>query len=591
MKLQFSFFVLLTTCFFLDTCAQQFTWANGPISTTPSDSRSVNFLDLNNDGWEDVYISNGLKGGQQDLLYLNDGTGKMNPVTTMPIVQASNPADGACFVDYNNDGHVDGVVSSWYGSEDLLYLNDGNGQLQYNGNAGIASGSFAENAAFGDYDQDGWLDLYISNSGGNQQNYLYRNLQNGKFQRITTHPLIQEAKLSRGATWVDYDNDGITDLFVANEDNTKNDLFRGKGNGVFEKITSGSLVSQSMGSMTASWGDIDNDGDFDVFVGNAAYFAAQRNQLFRNSGGGFSEIMNDPVSQAVGCTYGSAFGDFDNDGDLDLVTANGYCNNQMQNNLYENQGDGTFTDVTNLLIANANVCSFGIAWGDVNKDGFLDLVVANCKNNTADSEKSNALLLNKGNSNKWLTIKLKGTISNASAIGAKIRVMATINGKVVWQTREIRSQSGYAGQNSLVAHFGLGDAGIVDSLVISWPSGKAHALSQIAVDQHLVISETITNSLTETPSAAHISLHVLPNNITQSSENIWLLVHNSGKHQKGTVTLHNAMGQLIWKRKVHVERENTNISLPLAKQELSAGMYHITLIVGEQKRCKKVVIH
>src|SRR5690606_22419458 len=119
------------------------------------------------------------------------------------IVQASNPSDGASFADYNNDGHIDGVVSSWYGAEDLLYLNNGSGQLIYNAGAGIASGSFAETAAFGDYDNDGWLDLYITNSGGDKHNYLYRNLKNGKFERITNHILVQDAKPSRGAVWVD----------------------------------------------------------------------------------------------------------------------------------------------------------------------------------------------------------------------------------------------------------------------------------------------------------------------------------------------------------------------------------------------------
>ncbi len=570
--------------------AQTFSLATGAISTTPSDSRSVNFLDLNNDGWEDVYISNGLKGGQKDFLYLNDGTGQMTAVTNMPAVQASNPSDGACFVDYNNDGHVDGVISSWYGDEDLLYINDGMGKLQYNGSAGIVSGSFAENAAFGDYDNDGWADLYITNSGGNNQNYLYKNLQNGKFQLITNHTLTTDANLSRGATWVDYNNDGIQDLFVANEDNTKNNLFKGKGGGIFEKITSGALVSQAMGSMTASWGDIDNDGDFDVFVGNAAYFAAQRNQLFRNSGSGFSEITNDPAAQAVGCTYGSAFGDFDNDGDLDLVVANGFCNGNMKNNLYENQGNGTFTDASNLLIANANLCSFGIAWGDVNNDGFLDLVVANCKNNTADPEKNNALLINNGNTNKWLKVNLKGTASNASSLGAKVRIKATINGKVVWQVREIRSQSGYAGQNSLIAHFGLGDAAVVDSMHVWWPSGKVVTMSQVSVNQQLNISEPMANGIDDDLDNGRLRMQVLPNQITQESEMVWLLVHHEGNYKRGHVSLYNSVGQAVWKQGVSIGRGNTNVSIPLKKQELTAGMYHITLVIGKEKVSKKVVI-
>lgn len=151
-KKVFLIFFLISP-FFLQS--QQFELASGFITSKLSDSRSVNFFDLNNDGWEDIYISNGLSGGQPDLFYLNDGTGQFTEVTDMETLQASNPSDGASFVDYNNDGHIDGVISSWYGAEDLLYLNDGNGNLNYNSNAGIATGSFAETATFGDYDNDG----------------------------------------------------------------------------------------------------------------------------------------------------------------------------------------------------------------------------------------------------------------------------------------------------------------------------------------------------------------------------------------------------------------------------------------------------
>ena len=104
----------------------------GPVSADVSDSRSVNFLDANNDGWEDLYISNGLQGGQLDLMYLNDGTGQFTAVTGAGIVGTSSPSDGASFADVNNDGHIDGVVSSWYGAADVVYLNDGNGNLNYN---------------------------------------------------------------------------------------------------------------------------------------------------------------------------------------------------------------------------------------------------------------------------------------------------------------------------------------------------------------------------------------------------------------------------------------------------------------------------
>lgn len=469
--------------------AQQFRLLNGPATGTGSDSRSVNFLDVNNDGWEDLFISNGLKGGQPDLFYINDGTGQLQEVTDQEIVLASEPSDGASFADYNNDGYIDGVVVNWYGREDLLYLNDGKGQLRYNTGTGIAPGSFAETAVFGDFDGDGWLDLYITNSGGDLHNFLYRNLQNGKFERITDHLLVQDAKPSRGAVWVDVNNDNIPDLFVANEENAANDLFIGKGKGTFEKMESGSLTAPGKSSMTASWGDIDNDGDLDLFVGNAGYYAAQQNQLFLNEGTTFKEITQGPLVETADCAYGSAFADYDNDGDLDLLVTHGYCREGLPNALYENLGDGKFHEVSELLTANEAVCSYGVAWGDLDNNGFLDLVVANCQNSPNDAQPPNSVLLNTGNANHWLKIRLEGESTNRSAIGARVKIKAIIAGKAVWQLRELGTQSGYAGQNSLVVHFGLGDAVQAGQVVIRWPDGQEQIMENIAADQQLTIRQ------------------------------------------------------------------------------------------------------
>lgn len=569
---------------------QVFQAASSPVSTQLSDSRSVNFIDFNNDGWEDIFISNGLKGGQQDLLYLNDGTGNFTPITNQDIVQIANPSDGASFADYNNDGHIDGMVSSWYGSEDLLYLNNGSGKLKYNAQAGIETGSFAETASFGDFDGDGWLDVYVTISGGTLENHLYRNLKNGKFRLVTNHTLVAETKTSRGAIWLDYNDDGFTDLFVTNEGNNTNDLFKGKANGVFEKITAGDLVTQTRSSMTASWGDIDNDGDFDVFIGNSGYLVEVRNQLFENTGNGFSAILTDTAARFRGCTYGSAFADYDNDGDLDLAIANGFCSTNLENRLYQNQGDGSFIDVTNLLPANNSICSYGLAWGDVNNDGFQDLVIANCKNSTQDTEKGNSLLINQGNSNNWLKIKLQGTQSNTSAIGAKIRLKATLNGKAVWQIREIRSQSGYAGQNSLVAHFGLGDANSVDTLYIDWPSTGREMLTHVSVNQQLTAVEVGSNSVDEQVAIEKVRMNIFPNRISRDTDQIWLEIDNKKGHQAGELALFNALGQQFWKQDVNVIRGKTQIAIPLSGDKLTIGMYHVKLRVGEEVISKKLVV-
>ena len=570
--------------------AQMFQIGQGPISNTISDSRSVNFLDLNNDGWEDIYISNGLNGGQKDLLYLNDGSGNMEAITDMEIVTASNPSDGASFVDYNNDGHIEGIVSSWYGAEDLLYLNNGNGQLNYNANAGIVSGSFAETAAFGDYNHDGWLDLYITNSGGSKKNFLYKNLKNGTFERLSNHLLIEDAKPSRGAIWGDFNQDGWTDLYVANEEGTSNDVFFGTGGGNFEKPSSGIGILSQKSSMTASWGDIDNDGDFDLFLGNTGFFTPQKNQLFLNQGNTFEPVSTGPIATDNRCTFGSAFGDFDNDGDLDLMTTNGFCNNDLKNILYENQGDGTFVDASDKLNFNLNFCSFGVAWGDVNNDGFLDLMIANCKNDNTSSQKPNTLLINNGNDNNWLKVKLHGVQSNKNAIGAKIKLKAVINGNEVWQIREIRSQTGYAGQNSLIAHFGLGDASTVDSLIINWPAGGSQHFGQKDANQQLNIEEDISNASGELLNKTGIHFDLYPNPSTTDGETVLINIQNQQVLQHGELFLFDTLGQVQWKSKIVVPNGASKSSIPISEFGLASGIYQVVLHLEGRKMTKSLVL-
>ena len=583
------FSLILTTALSINLQAQALRTVAGPVSEGVSDSRSVNFLDVNNDGWEDLYISNGPQGGQKDLMYVNDGTGQFTAYTGLGIVGAVSPSDGASFADVNNDGHIDGIVSSWYGAADVLYVNDGSGNLNFNAtaNAGLTSGSFAETAAFGDYDNDGWVDIYITNSGSDLANYLYRNLRNGSFQQITNHPLVAEAKASRAALWGDFNTDGLTDLFVANEGNTTNDMYLGTGGGGFEKVTEGNVVTEGRNSITASWGDIDNDGDYDLFVGNSNFFRPLNNQLFLNEGGRFTAVTESPIVSALGCTFGSAFGDYDNDGDLDLVIANGFCNANMENILYENQGDGTFIDASNEIENNEGVCSFGIAWGDINNDGFLDLATANCKNSATSDELPNSLWVNEGNNNAWLAVQLTGVSTNRSALGARLEARAVIDGTPTWQMREITGQTGYAGQNSLVAHFGLGDAATVDTLVIHWPAGNRQVLTDVGVNQRLAITEVINvHTETATPLPSSLSLDIFPNPVSDTAGARLRIQHVAAG--TGHVFVYNTLGQVVHQEGVPLHPGSNELVLDTAR--FAPGVYHIVLQVESGRLGKQLVV-
>ncbi len=492
----------------------QFTpYLTAPLGTAIGDSRSVNIVDLNGDGLDDVFISNGPSGGQNNQLFINQGNLQFKQLSGDPIVLDQSPSDGASFADADNDGDLDAYVVTWYGVPNFYYTNNGNATFQHLPDAVAGNaGTYSETAAFGDYDNDGLVDLYFTNSDGNFRNYLYRNRGNNSYELISA-PWLNEAKPSRSANWADYDNDGDLDLFVVNEGATNtNSLFENKGGGNFQKITTAPIATDTWSGMSASWGDVNNDGWLDLFVSSTEYFKPKNNHLYLNDGkGGWLNAPSGPLSTDGGCSYGSAFEDYDNDGDLDLFVANGYCTGQINNFLYLNDGKGNFSRDLGSIANLQTPCSFGTAWGDLNADGFPDLVVATCKNSNASPQPANHVFINNGNGNHWLNIQLSGVKSNRAAIGAQLRVWAKINGQPVLQIREISSQTGYCGQNSLSAHFGLKDAIVVDSINVRWPSGLRQVLLNVNANQTLKITEGV--STVKQPLKDLVQLVVSPNPI------------------------------------------------------------------------------
>ena len=448
------------------------------------DSRSFNFIDYNSDGRLDVFISNGPQAGQVDFLYQNMGAGVLSPVFGDPIVTVARSCDGATWADYDNDGDIDAFVATWWNQDNLLYQNDGDGTFTQITTGDIVTiNTYSESASWGDYDQDGDLDLYVCNSAGALVNHLWENDGSGNFTRVLTGAIVTDAEKSRVGIWGDCDQDGDPDLFVANEAGQNNALYNNQGDGTFVRITSGPLFTDLGDSYGASWGDIDNDSDLDLFVANSG---GENNFLYTNNGDGtFTKVVAGPVVNDGGNSIGSVFGDIDNDGDLDLYVANGFGLINSVDFFYENDGTGAFTRVMTGDIATHTGWGYGCAMGDVDSDGDLDIGVARCLSGT----EPNLLFLNDGTANHWLDIECEGVISNRSSVGAKVRVKAVINGSPVWQMREITSQSGYAGQSGLDAWFGLGDATEADSLVVTWPSGVTRVWENVAADQTLTVAE------------------------------------------------------------------------------------------------------
>jgi len=424
-------------------------------------------------------------------------------------------AEGVSWGDYDGDGDLDLYVANDDGAN-LLLWNDGLGQFTEDTVGDIADTGHGLAVSWGDYDNDGDPDLYLARLIG--ENLLFRNDGSGSFTDVTAPPLGVTA-MSRSAPWVDYDNDGHLDLYVVNESGGSNVLLRNMGDGTFVDATSSPLDHSGLGNCVA-WGDYDNDGDPDAYLANWG----QPNVLFRNDGGGsFADVTSAPLDDA-GQATSVCWGDSDNDGDLDLYV----CNAQSANRLFRNDGGGVFTDVTSgplgstdkgigagwsdfdndgdldLYIANYGVANLllvndggevfsdgtvfplddpghggGVTWGDYDGDGDTDLYVAN-------GGEANLLLENSASlGNHWLHLELEGTVSNRSAIGARVRVVAG----GVSQIREITGGSGYASQASPAVEFGLAGSALVDTLVIRWPSGVVNVYTGVGVDQVLEIVE------------------------------------------------------------------------------------------------------
>jgi len=429
------------------------------------------WADFNNDGFQDLFVST--RTGPS-LLYSNNGNGTFSQILVAPVATDNGICFGATWGDYDNDGFLDLFVGVNNSGNDWLYHNNGRGGFtKITTGAIVNSGGNANNCGWADYDNDGYLDLWVANS--DQNDFLYHNNGDGTFTRITTNAIALKTGNSQGGSWADYDNDGWPDLFVSRV-NEPNLLYHNEGRGIFTPVTNGIIVHDVSVGQGTSWGDYDNDGYLDLFVVNPN----ARNFLYHNNGDGtFNKITNAAIVTDIGNGHGCGWADYDNDGYLDLFVAN----RLGANFLYHNNGDGTFARVTSGVVPTDGADAVAGAWADYDNDGFPDLFV------TELNSFNNRLYRNNGNTNAWLTLKLEGRLSNRAAIGAKVRVKATIGSRAFWQLREISGGGGLGSQNDLRAGFGLGDATQVDLVRIEWPSGIVQVLHDIAPRQFLTLIE------------------------------------------------------------------------------------------------------
>ncbi len=444
-------------------------------------SRGVNWIDYDSDGDTDLFVLdyNGAHSLYRNELSANDS---VSFVKTSFENRGSNNAYSSTWADYDNDGLWDVFITSRELEQpSRLYRNTGNSAFVPVTGLAYEHNRWATNSAsWGDYNHDGFADLLLANSyhylGNSSDDYVLKN-EEGK------NLLPFQASYGNGTVycnWTDYDNDGDLDAYFAS---TYNQLNTNDKDSI-DKYKSVNISSKSASISGGSWGDYDNDGDLDLFVANTTPWCVGcegRNQLYRNDNATFILVNNLPWSETDNNSVGSSWGDYDNDGDLDLFVTNWGEQSELWKNTLIETGTIQFEQAISSATT-GTAQSTGVAWGDYDNDGDLDLFVAN-------SFQDNFLFQNKGNANHWLSIACEGTFSNRAAMGTRVQVMAHIHGNEVWQTREISGQTGKSSQNSATLLFGLGNASAADSIIVQWSSGIVQHFGPAKARQHLLFRE------------------------------------------------------------------------------------------------------
>lgn len=494
------------------------------------------WFDYDNDGWLDIFLVNGTRldgtpAGETpptNRLYRNNHDGTFADVTQKAGLTRTNWGQSVAVGDYDNDGDEDIFISAF--GPNALYRNNGNGTFtELAAQAGVATNRtrWGSGSAFLDYDRDGLLDLFVASyidldvktaplpetgpclykgvmvacgppglTGG--VNMLFRNNGNGTFTDVSEKSEVTKAygTYGLGVLTGDFNNDGWTDIYVAN-DSSPAALYLNQKNGKFSDVgveagCAFSVDGKPQAGMGVTAGDYDRDGWLDIFKTN---FAGDTSTLYRNTGNAVFDDMTFPAGIGVNTRWlgwGAGFLDVDNDGWLDIFLVNGHVYPEVEKLtteagyaqrkvLYQNLGNGKFADITEKVggAAMEATPARGSAYGDFDNDGDIDILI-NPVNALPELLRNDAT-----NGNNWLTVRLIGTKSNRSALGARVKCLAADGLHI----EDVRSGGSYYSHNDTRIHFGLGANKVVKSLEIRWPSGQVETLANVPTNQFITVKE------------------------------------------------------------------------------------------------------
>ncbi len=489
----------------------------------------VVFTDFDQDGWDDLYLVV-MQG--YNRLYRNNGDLTFSEVGTAARVAYGGGSRSAVFGDINNDGYPDLYLGN-IDKKDRLYLNQGDGSFRdITLDAGIDSPGDPFAVTMADVDNDGLLDIYVANTGA--ENILYHNNGDLTFTDITAAAGVTDRSLAMGTVFFDYDNDGDQDLYLVHDGHQPNILYQNDGTGVFRDVSREANADYRGLGMGVAVGDIDHDGYFDLYITNLY----ENTLLYNNGNGTFRNIALSARVDDFGMGWGANFLDYDNDGWEDIYVANDSYFSPYPNVLYRNLGNYFFEKVETGSPVSSGKGAYGSAIGDIDRNGKVDIAIANLGPNDR-----NELFLNQMAAGDWIAFRLEGVESNRSAIGARVEVFWTGG----FQARQVIAGSGFASQNAPALHFGLGAADQIDSAIVYWPGGRKQTVYGLETGSYYQLKEGAQPAkedritAVEAPLATAPAVKVYPNPV----RDVWSLELDLGEGPPQTflVTLTDLLGR------------------------------------------------
>ncbi len=548
----------------------------------------VSVVDYDKDGWDDIFFSNIAHTVNNDTTYCvllrNNRNGTFTNVTKSANLQLFGSYSCGVWGDINNDGYADLFLAEAYGiGRCHLLLNNKDGTFRdMPSDCGINFSAVVATAAFGDYNNDGKLDLFLATEYPSYD-LLYLNTSHNdtiSFHDVSTAAGIEgySSTIPMQVTFIDIDHDGDQDIYAVHDGFLPSSMYRNNGDGTFTDISfQNGLYDVGVGnSMGVYWKDYDFDGWEEVYVTRIGKGGLYKRQV----NGKYINIADTLGAELNGMTWGVVWEDFDNDMDDDMFMVNTFGFNGVRSLYYENNG-GVFLEKSSEYNLNFPFAFNGLAYGDFNNDGYLDLVAA-------ASDGNNKLLMNtKNKSGNWITLTLTGTTVNTMAVGVKAR--AVTGGKN--QMRTVTAGNSFASQMSSLLHFGFGQITHIDTLEITWSAKHIQIFTDVPLNTHYRLTEG--NSLLSGIESQQD--HTIPfrYSLEQNYPNPFNPTTTIGYHitnsENVRLTVFDILGRVV-RVPVNEVKEPGNYSLEFNASKLTSGIYYYRLQTGKYSETKRMIL-